>query len=75
MGTAHLLTRTLARVRTEMSPQVLAYTMKRMIRIVGSWSADHGDPGTSPLCTRGRRKGSLRIPATKTARSHSLGQE
>jgi len=35
MGATHFLTRTLARVRTEMSLQVLAYNMKRMIQIFG----------------------------------------
>ncbi|KQO56445.1 transposase [Methylobacterium sp. Leaf86] len=33
MGATHFLTRTLARVRTEMSLQVLAYNMKRMIQM------------------------------------------
>ncbi|MHC2002987.1 IS1182 family transposase [Methylobacterium sp. CM6241] len=35
MGATHFLTRTLARVRTEMSLQVLAYNMKRMIQMFG----------------------------------------
>ena len=35
MGATHFLTRTLAKVRTEMSLHVLAYNMKRMIRIFG----------------------------------------
>ncbi|MFE1600918.1 IS1182 family transposase [Methylobacterium sp. ID0610] len=35
MGATHFLTRTLAKVRTEVSLQVLAYNMKRMIQIVG----------------------------------------
>lgn len=35
MGATHFLTCTLAKVRTEMSLQVLAYNMKRMIQIVG----------------------------------------
>ncbi|WP_342153277.1 IS1182 family transposase [Methylorubrum sp. SB2] len=35
MGATHFLTRTLAKVRTEMSLQVLAYNMKRMIQIFG----------------------------------------
>jgi hypothetical protein len=34
MGSTHFLTRTLEKVRTEMS-HVLAYNMKRMIRILG----------------------------------------
>lgn len=35
MGATHFLTRTLAKVRTEMSLQVRAYNMKRMIQIFG----------------------------------------
>jgi transposase len=35
MGATHFLTRTLAKVRTEMSLHVLAYNMKRMIQIFG----------------------------------------
>jgi len=34
MGSAHFLTRTLKRVRTEMSLQILAYSMKRVMKIV-----------------------------------------
>jgi len=35
MGSTHFLTRTLKRVRTEMSLHVLAYNIKRMIAIIG----------------------------------------
>ncbi len=35
MGATHFLTRTLKRVGTEMSLQVLAYNMKRVITILG----------------------------------------
>jgi len=35
MGSAHFLTKTLQKVRTEMSLHVLAYNMKRMIQIFG----------------------------------------
>jgi transposase len=35
MGSTHFLTKTLKNVRTEMSLQVLAYNMKRMINILG----------------------------------------
>ncbi len=35
MGAAHFLTRTLEKVRTEMSLHVLAYNLKRMIKIFG----------------------------------------
>ena len=35
MGSTHFLTRTLEKVKTEMSLQVLAYNMKRMVNIFG----------------------------------------
>ena len=35
MGAAHFLTRTLDKVRAEMSLHVLAYNIKRMITILG----------------------------------------
>jgi len=35
MGSAHFLTRTLKRVKTEMSLHVLAYNMKRVMKILG----------------------------------------
>jgi hypothetical protein len=35
MGATHFLTRTLDKVRTEMSLHVLAYNLKRMITIFG----------------------------------------
>jgi transposase len=36
MGATHFLTKTLPRVSTEMSLHVLAYNMKRIIKILGS---------------------------------------
>jgi hypothetical protein len=36
MGSAHFLTKTLDRVSTEMSLHVLAYNMKRMMKILGT---------------------------------------
>ena len=35
MGSTHFLTKTLEKVKTEMSLQVLAYNMKRIINIFG----------------------------------------
>ena len=35
MGSAHFLTKTLKRVSTEMSLHVLAYNLKRVIKILG----------------------------------------
>ena len=35
MGATHFLTRTLARVRTEISLHVLAYNLKRVMQILG----------------------------------------
>lgn len=37
-GAIHFLTKTLARVRTEMSLHVLAYNLKRVIAILGTAS-------------------------------------
>jgi hypothetical protein len=36
MGYTHFLTRTLPRVRTEMSLHVLAYNLKRVLNILGT---------------------------------------
>jgi hypothetical protein len=36
MGSNHFLTKTLPRVATEMSLQVLAYNLKRVIKILGT---------------------------------------
>jgi hypothetical protein len=36
MGSTHFLTKTLPRVRTEMSLHVLAYNLKRMLQIFGT---------------------------------------
>ena len=36
VGSAHFLTKTLDRVSTEMSLHVLAYNLKRMMRILGN---------------------------------------
>ena len=36
MGATHFLTRTIERVSTEMSLHVLAYNMKRVIKLFGS---------------------------------------
>lgn len=36
MGATHFLMRTLPKVRTEMSLHVLAYDMKRVIRLLGT---------------------------------------
>ena len=38
MGSTHFLTKTLPRVRTEMSLQVLAYNLKRAIQLLGTAS-------------------------------------
>jgi hypothetical protein len=36
MGSAHFLTKTLKKVRTEMSLHILAYNLKRVIKILGT---------------------------------------
>ena len=43
MGATHFLTRTLEKVRTEMSLHILAYNLKRMITIFRCRTADGGD--------------------------------
>lgn len=43
MGATHFLTRTLERVSTEMSLQVLAYNLKRVLNILGGSRNDEGD--------------------------------
>ena len=53
MGSTHFLTRTLEKVKTEMSLQVLAYNMKRMINIFGVNPLMQGDRGlTASPCRR-----------------------
>jgi hypothetical protein len=37
MGATHFLTRTIEKVSTEMSLHVLAYNMKRVIKLLGCW--------------------------------------
>ena len=44
MGSAHFLTKTLERVSTEMSLHVLAYNLKRVMKILGN-RADGSDEG------------------------------
>ena len=45
MGSAHFLTKTLEKVRTEMSLHVLAYNMKRMMADLRRRTAPRGDAG------------------------------
>jgi hypothetical protein len=45
MGATHFLTRTLKRVSTEMSLQVLAYNINRVIAIIGTWPLLAAIPG------------------------------
>jgi hypothetical protein len=54
MGSSHFLTKTLPRVRTEMSLQVLAYNLKRTIKILGAGPlmAAMGTPSFHPAPTR-----------------------
>src|SRR3546814_14288397 len=58
MGSTHFLMRTLEKVKTEMSLQVLAYNMKRMINIFGVTPllkaiavSPHPIPRARPPCT------------------------
>jgi len=45
MGATHFLTKTLPRVRTEMSLHVLAYNLKRMMQILGTECLVHAMRG------------------------------
>ena len=45
MGAVHSLTRTLPRVKTEMSLHVLAYSLKRMMKIIGPQGVKSGVVG------------------------------
>ena len=49
MGATHFLTRTIERVSTEMSLHVLAYNMKRAIKLLGSEALDDSDAGVRPV--------------------------
>ena len=52
MGSTHFLMRRLVNVGTEMSLQVLAYNLKRLINVLGYCQNDEGgqfDGGMSPL--------------------------
>ena len=73
MGSTHFLTRTLEKVKTEMSLQVLAYNMKRMINIFGvnplmqaiaAWP--RAPAGASHRCRA--------TPAAEIMFSHDLGR-
>ena len=48
MGWTHFLTKTLARVRTEMSLHVLAYNLKRVMRILGIGAMMRGNAAPEP---------------------------
>ena len=85
MGATHFRTRTLDKVRTEMSLHVLAYNLKRVIAILGAGPADGGDAGLNKA-VRPRQTGRLQYPNghaapiirpghdAASAFSHSLGQ-
>ena len=65
------------RSRTEMSLQVLAYNMKRMIQDLRGRSADGGDQGLRPVDSPSRPPStSCKSPRTtaRSAFSHGLGQ-
>jgi transposase len=48
MGATHFKTRTLEKVRTEMSLHVLAYSLKRVIAILSRLTPDGGHAGLRP---------------------------
>ena len=67
MGSTHFLTKTLARVSTEMSLHVLAYNLKRLISILGiahcsqPWERE----GIGPLFTP-------QLPSSSRNKPHTL---
>ena len=69
MGATHFLTRTLDKVRTEMSLHVLAYNLKRMIAIFGAGPL-RAAIRTDRLAQAARTSQSTRIP-TVMAEKHS----
>ena len=79
-GSTHFLTKTLPRVRTEMSLQVLAYNLKRAIKILGTASADRCDEGVGrhalhaygAIVDQCRRHKVRTVPASAFA--HDLGR-
>ena len=73
MGSTHFLTRTLEKVKTEMSLQVLAYNMKRMIYLRRQ-PADAGDRGLTARACRRELPLSRNTPASKIMFSHDLGR-
>jgi len=75
MGSSHFLTRTLARVRTEMSLHVLAYNVKRVIAICGVAPLLQADPSLSPgqPVTHAILWIRANPPSSANAFSHSLG--
>lgn len=82
MGATHFLTRTLPRVKTEMSLHVLAYNLKRMVNIMGHRGLKAALMGARALFfTSTRAPGKISICTTrpfaaqKLGFSHSLGQK
>src|SRR5215470_18448611 len=85
MGATHFLTRTLDKVRTEMSLHVLAYNLKRMITIFGVGPLMAAIRTSSPRSSRTRQsiypacqlscRETQRIGRSSHAFSHSLGHE
>jgi hypothetical protein len=51
MGSTHFLTKTLPKVSTEMSLHVLAYNLKRVMKILGGRSSDGGNPSIESIAS------------------------
>jgi len=76
MGATHFLTKTLPKVRTEMSLHVLAYNMKRAIKILGTRDSRPRDQDLArSLYVSKPFAFSWHNIAQKPAFSHGLGQE
>jgi hypothetical protein len=75
MGASHFLTRTLDKVRTEISLHVLAYNLKRMITIFGAGPLIRGDQNLIALL-KPRQSIGGRAPRPdrpeNTARAHAV---
>src|SRR5882757_5903438 len=77
MGATHFKTRTLEKVRTEMSLHVLAYNLKRVIAIVGAQSPDGGHAGLRPrlksscFSARPSKSDNRKLPAGQPSADHA----
>ena len=74
MGSTHFLTRTLEKVKTEMSLQVLAYNMEAHDQYLRRQPADAGDRGLTARACRREPTPCRATPASEIMFSHDLGR-